>query len=506
MSTVPRNAIANFIGKIWSTALGLAVIPLYIKVLGVESYGLVGVFGSLQAIMGLLDLGMHPTVNRELVPLSALDPSTAARPMRELVRTFAVVFACVGLVSGLIVLAGSPLLATHWIRAERLPAGTVVRAVGIMGVILAMQWPSSIFLGGLMSLQQQVRANQILMLIGTVRSLGALFVIRFVSPTIEAFFLTQAMASAAQTALTGLALTRALPRTDERVGFRLQVLRDHWRFAAGMLGIAVLSVILTQADKLIVTGSLSLKQVGYYSIATAVANALYNLSAPIGAACYPRLIQLATLGDEEQLKDFYHRSCQTIAVIIIPVAAVISALSSHVLFAWTGSRDTATHAHLVLSMLIIGTCCNGLMNLPVSLQIAHGWTRLVVTINVCAIAVIVPLELYGARRFGAPGAAAGWLIVNASYVVSVVQLMHRRLLKGEQWRWYLSDVLLPGAGAVLVALAASLAPVPSTRLGALALVAAVYAVAASVAAASAPVSREMIRARLFRRLWPTSPL
>ena len=34
MSTVPRNAIANFIGKIWSTALGLAVIPLYIKVLG----------------------------------------------------------------------------------------------------------------------------------------------------------------------------------------------------------------------------------------------------------------------------------------------------------------------------------------------------------------------------------------------------------------------------------------------------------------------------------------
>ncbi|MBK6533618.1 MAG: hypothetical protein IPF99_29740 [Deltaproteobacteria bacterium] len=90
--------------------------------------------------------------------------------------------------------------------------------------------------------------------------------------------------------------------------------------------------------------------------------------------------------------------------------------------------------------------------------------------------------------------------------MSVVQLMHRRLLKGEQWRWYLSDVLLPGAGAVLVALAASLAPVPSTRLGALALVAAVYAVAASVAAASAPVSREMIRARLFRRLWPTSPL
>lgn len=496
MSTVTRNAIANFIGKIWSTALGLAVIPLYIKLLGVESYGLVGVFGSLQAVMGLLDLGMQPTVNRELARLSALDPRSAAAPMRELVRTFATVFACVGMVSGLIVLAGSPLLATHWIRADRLPVATVIRAVGLMGVIIALQWPSSIFLGGLMSLQQQVRANQILMLVGTLRSLGALLVIRFVSPTIEAFFLTQALSSAAQTALTALALSRVLPPTTEPVRFRIQVLRDHWRFAAGMLGISVLSVILTQADKMIVTGSLSLRQVGYYSVATAVANALYNLIAPIGAACYPRLIQLAAVGDEEALKDFYHRSCQTLSVIIIPVTAVISSLSSQVLFAWTGSRDTASSAHLVLSLLIVGTCCNGLMNLPVSLQIAHGWTRLVVVVNACAIAVIVPLELFGARRWGAPGAAAGWLVVNASYVVSIIQLMHRRLLKGEQWRWYLSDVLLPGAGAVAVALAARLVPPATTRLGALALVSAVYAAAAAVAVASTPVAREALGGRI----------
>jgi O-antigen/teichoic acid export membrane protein len=498
MSTVTRNAIANFIGKIWSTGLGLAVIPLYIKILGVESYGLVGVFGSLQAIMGLLDLGMQPTVNRELARLSALDPRASAAPMRELVRTFATVFACVGLVSGLIVLVGSPLLAAHWIRADRLPVQTVIRAVGLMGLIIAMQWPSSIFLGGLMSLQRQVQANQILMLVGTLRSLGALAVIRFVSPSIEAFFLTQALASAAQTTLTGLALSRALPPTDEPVGFRLRVLRAHWRFAAGMLGIAVLSVVLTQADKMIVTGSLSLRQVGYYSVATAVANALYNLIAPIGAACYPRLIQLAAVGDEAALKDFYHRSCQTLSVVIIPVTAVIAALSHTVLFAWTGSRDTADSSHLVLSLLIVGTCCNGLMNLPVSLQIAHGWTRLVVAINLCAITVIVPLELYGARRWGAPGAAAGWLIVNASYVVSVIQLMHRRLLKGEQWRWYLSDVLAPGAAPVAVALLATLAPAPASRLGALALVASVYAVAATASAASAPVTREVVLDRIRR--------
>ena len=90
-------------------------------------------------------------------------------------------------------------------------------------------------------------------------ALGALAMLRLVAPTIEVFFLTQAVASATQTALAGLALTRALPPSTQPARFRLQVLREHWRFAAGMLGIALLSVILTQVDKMIVTGSLTLR-------------------------------------------------------------------------------------------------------------------------------------------------------------------------------------------------------------------------------------------------------
>jgi O-antigen/teichoic acid export membrane protein len=498
MSKVTRNAIANLVSKVWSTALGLAVIPLYIKILGVESYGLVGVFGSLQAVMGLLDLGMQPTVSRELARLSALEPERAAGPMRDLVRTFGTVFACVGAVSGFIVLTASPLLATRWIHAEHLSTHTVVRAVATMGLILALQWPSSLFMGGLMSLQRQVRANQILVFVGTVRSLGALLVIRFISPTIGAFFLTQAIASAMQTTLGGLALVRSLPPGEGFGRFRLQVLREHWRFAAGMLGIAVLSVILTQVDKMIVTGTLSLGEVGYYSVATAVANSLFNLIAPVVAACYPRLVQLVALGDEGALSAFYHRSCQVLAVVVIPPAVVVASFAPQVLFAWTNNHDTTAHAHVALSVLIIGTCLNGLMNLPVSLQIAHGWTRLITAVNVVAVLVIVPLETLGARRFGAPGAALGWLVVNAGYLLVLVQLMHRRVLKGEQWRWYRAAVFTPAAGAVAVSLLARLVTRPTSRLGSLLFIGVVYGLAAGVAALTSPVAREAIGALLLR--------
>ena len=58
---------------------------------------------------------------------------------------------------------------------------------------------------------------------------------------------------------------------------------------------------------------------------------------------------------------------------------------------------------LVLSLLAIGTCLNGLMVLPYALQLAYGWTRLALYINLVAVAVLAPLIYFLAIHFGAPG-------------------------------------------------------------------------------------------------------
>jgi len=46
--------------------MGVAFVPLYIKYLGVEAYGLIGIFAILQSMLALLDMGMKPTLSREL--------------------------------------------------------------------------------------------------------------------------------------------------------------------------------------------------------------------------------------------------------------------------------------------------------------------------------------------------------------------------------------------------------------------------------------------------------
>jgi len=91
------------------------------------------------------------------------------------------------------------------------------------------------------------------------------------------------------------------------------------------------------------------------------------------------------------------------------------------------------------------------MWLPQSLQLAHGWTKLSFYLNLVTIVFLIPLMVFGVYQYGAVGGAAAWVILNVSYFFTLIQIMHRRILKGEQWRWYFEDLALPFAVAILVA-------------------------------------------------------
>lgn len=157
--SVRHNIFANFAGKVWSGIFSLAFVPVYIKLMGVEVYGLIGIFLSLGALFALLDMGLNATLNRELSRLSMAENS--AQESRNLVRTFEVVYWGVGILIGIAVIILAPLLAKYWINSTSISSETIEHALLIMGILLASQWPGSIYSGGLMGLQRQVVLNVI---------------------------------------------------------------------------------------------------------------------------------------------------------------------------------------------------------------------------------------------------------------------------------------------------------------------------------------------------------
>jgi O-antigen/teichoic acid export membrane protein len=450
MSQLQRNIVANFVGKGWSALMGVIFIPFYIKFMGVEAYGLVGFFLALQSIVSLMDAGLSTTLNRELARYSA-QPEQAQK-MRDVVRTLETLYWGGAILIGVAVLLLAGPIARYWVKAEALSVNTVQRAVQLMGLILVLQWPFFFYASGLLGLQRQVLHSGLNAVWYTLRYAGAVAVLRLVSPTIVAFFTWQIIVSVVSTILMASALWRSLPPSRQAPRFHGYLLRTVWRFTTGMSALAVTFMLLMQMDKIILSKTLPLEMFGYYSLAGSLVTGLAaTLISPLFTAFFPRFSQYVAASDTEGLKQLYHHGSQLMSVIILPVAVTIALFSQEILLVWTRDAVTVQYTYQIVSLLILGTALHGLINLPYALQLAYGWTNLMLSSNVIAVIVLAPLLVVVTSHYGVLGAATVWVVLNLGYVLITLQLMHRRLLRGEQWRWYLEDTGPPLVAVCLIA-------------------------------------------------------
>lgn len=444
-----RNLIANYLGQGWTALMGLAFIPLYIQYLGIEAYGLIGLFAVLQAWLSLLDMGMTPTLSREMARFTG--GGRSATSIRDLLRSVETIAVGVAVLVALGIWGASGWLASDWLRAENLSVDAVAQAFAIMGVVTALRFMEGLYRSAVVGLQRQVLFNGVNASLATVRGLGAVALLAWVSPTIEAFFLWQGLISIITLALLAGVTYHLLPKRERGGRFSVQALRGIWRFAGGMLGITFLALLLTQVDKILLSKLLTLSEYGYYALAAVVAGALYMLIGPITQAWYPRLCELHARADSAALADTYHKGAQLVTVIAGSAAIVVMLFSETLLRLWTQDADLAARTAPLVSLLTLGNLLNGLMWIPYQTQLAHGWTGLAVRINIVAVVVLVPALFWVVPHYGTVGAAWVWVSLNASYVFIGIHFMYRRILGAEKWRWYRQDVAMPLAAATATA-------------------------------------------------------
>lgn len=448
MTDIKKNVIANLAGSGWTALVGVAFTPFYIQFLGMEAYGLVGFCLMLQTTLLVMDLGLSSTLNRELARYSM--ESDIMGESRNFVRTTEVISWGTGMIAGILLCSLASLVSSRWIRSSTISAEEIQRTIRIICVNLALQFPLGFYQGGLMGLQKQVLVNIVRITTTTAGGVGAVLILWKVSSSARAFFSWQVAVTLAQLAVTMLLLWRNLPEGTSPPRFEFRLFRNVWRFAAGMSGISVTALVLTQMDKVILSKLLLLKAFGYYTLAGVVSSGLYVLIAPVFGAIFPRFSALVAVGDDEGLTQLYHRGAQFMAILVLPSAFTIALFSREILLLWTRNPEIAAAASPIVSALTIGTALNGLMHLPYALQLAHGWTRIGIAINLFLIAILLPATVALANAYGGVGGAIAWAFLNIIYMLIGIPLTHRRILKGESIRWFKGDLILPAAGTLAV--------------------------------------------------------
>jgi O-antigen/teichoic acid export membrane protein len=434
-----RNLLAGLVSSIWSALVGLAVIPFYLKYLGIEAYGLKPIFVTTQAVLSLLDMGMAPTINREVARCSATGSLSEAG---KLLHTLAVVYwSMAGIIALLIVLL-APSIAGYWLKSKQLSPQTISHAVMLMGLVVACRWPVGLYQGALIGAQRLTVSSAISITMTTIASLGAVAILAFVSATIEAFFIWQACMGLVYAIVMRWGAWRIIGRM-KHLRFDVNALKNVWRFSVGMSGISLTALVFTQLDKILLSKILGLDAFGHYMLATVIVSGIYVLVTPLFNVMYPRFSALVMTGEVEKLALLYRLSTKTLATILLPIAMVLAVFARDLVFVWTGNQDIAMQVAPIISLLAIGSALHGIMYMPYALQLAFGVTKLPLKINSILMIILIPLIVYLALKYGALGGAMAWLILHLLYLLLGSWLTHRILLKGMLFKWLFLDVGIP---------------------------------------------------------------
>ena len=448
MTRLRLNVLSNLVGTGWLALVQILVVPIYLQLLGVEGYGVIGFYLTLQGTLRILDLGLSSTVNRELARYSV--NAQMAREARDFTLTFELLYWAISVVVAVVLWFAAPFLVHYWLQAGSIPAGTLEHAVRNMGILAALQWPLSLYQGGLSGLERQPLLNVIRGAMTTMMAVAGVLVLYLIAAEITLFFWSQIVVAAVHVIVTRAALWRNLPRASAQPRIDPALVLKVHRFAAGVTGITLCSVVLAQADKIILSKTLSLEMFGYYTVASVGATALAALSAPIFNAMFPRLTALVAQGHEAAVRPLFRLTSQFVAVATVPAALVISVFAPEILLIWTRNEATAASAAPILAILVIGSALNSLMYVPYALQLAYGWTRLAFTLNLALAAAMVPALLIAVVNYGAIGAAVVWTAVNLLYVVVGIPATHRRLFGDYGAYWFGDLAAIVGASIVVV--------------------------------------------------------
>jgi O-antigen/teichoic acid export membrane protein len=454
MMSLKADIAANYASQIYVMAVSIAVVPLYIRYMGSEAYGLIGFFTVLQACFQVLDLGLTATMVRETSQFrgGAID----ATSLRSLLRALEYIFVCVAITGASALCLYSGFFAHSWLKVEELPLSEVQHAIVFMAVIAALRWISGLYRGVISGFQKLVWLSGINSATATVRFLLAVPVLIYIGAQPTTFFAYQLLVALAEVLVLWSHTYRLLPQVNvaERTRFHVLPLKRVLRFSLSMAFVGVTWVMVTQADKLILSRMLPLGEYAQYTIAVMLSNGIIFAGAPVVAAILPRLNKLSAQQDDVRLYRLYRDSTQVVAAITIPIAAVLATFAQQVLWIWTGNADLARQGMPVLALYSLGTGLLSISAMPSHLQVAKGSLRLYVSGAAIYITLLIPILIFGTSRFGAAGAAGAWFLMNLLYLLAWVPVVHRSFYAGLHRQWLGTDVTTILLSTMLASLAA----------------------------------------------------
>lgn len=403
---VSRNAIYNLVGETVPILAALLAIPVLIRSLGTDRFGLLTIVWMVIGYFGLFDFGL----GRALTKIVA-EKLGAGRPdeVPALVWTALAIMLALGVIGMAIVAAVSPVLVHRVIKMPAALQPETLRAFELLAVSIPVVICSSGLRGCLEGMHRFDLVNAVRTPMGIFSFVGPLLVLPF-STSLVAVVLVL-LAGRVVTCLVYLSLLfRTFPAVRRAIGVNRSAIRPLFRFGSWMTVSNLASPLMTTFDRFIVGMLLSTQAVAYYATPYDVTAKLLVIPGALAGALFPTF-SAEFASDPTRVRRIFGRSIAHIFLVLFPVTLAIVALAHEGLQLWLGP-EFARASTPVLQLLAAGILVNSLAFVPLALIQAVGRPDLAAKLH------MVELPLYLVAIYG----LIEWRGIDGAAIASVARI------------------------------------------------------------------------------------
>ncbi len=392
-------------------AIALVTVPLYLRYIGAERYGVLAVIWALLGYFGFFDFGFGRAVSQRMARLSNAETSERS----NLLWTALVSTILLGFLGSLALWAFADYILTHLINMSESSRIEASGAVAWLLLALPVLLPASVLQGALQARLRFFELNAIQVLGSTLSQVLPLAVAAGGHLELQALV---PAALAARLLTVGLLYTqcrRHVPLVGKPLIDRGH-LKPIMQYGGWISVITLLGPLLVTIDRLVIATLSGAKAVAYYTVPYDLVSRAMVISGSLSSAIFPRLASAST----DQAKDMALHATSVLVAIMTPVVIVGLFVVHPFLTLWVGEAFSLSSSG-VAELILLGVWINALVIPHNARLLAVDNPKTVVIIYLIQIPIYFLMLWLGITHWGIVGAASAW---SLRVLLDTTMLLH----------------------------------------------------------------------------------
>ena len=396
--SIARNTAFNLIGAVVPLAVSLVTVPLYLKIIGLDRYGVLAICWVLVGYFGLFDLGIGRATAQKIATLADSAPEDRSRCF----WTGATLSASMAAVA-LLIFAPFAYLGADLIK---LPNAELYaefhEAVPLLLAALPFGFAQSLLGDTLQGRSEFLKVNAI-NIAGTIgTAVIPLATGTFIDPRLS-WLLASVLAARMLVLLMLIAASvRAVPVQRMCFGSRADVL-GLLKFGGWLTISNIVGPLLVFTDRFAIGAILGSAAVSLYTVPYNVAWQITILPSSLSSALFPKFASITL----EESKRLINKAVSVLSFLMTPVTIAAVVLAPPLLVLWLGS-SIGTRSAPVACILLFGLWANAFGRIAYSHLQASGRPNTISKLMLAELLPYLAMLYFGMRWIGLPGAAAAW--------------------------------------------------------------------------------------------------